>query len=121
FLAVLLVISVWNYSPIEGAGIVSALPVAAVAARSLERRLPGLIAVCGGAALLAAGLVALALLPSASVWMAVWALALCGAGLGLAVPVLSNAALEPGAGATRSGTLTVGARHAGLVLGRARC
>ncbi len=116
FLAVLLVISVWNYSPIEGAGIVSALPVAAVAARSLERRLPGLIAVCGGAALLAAGLVALALLPSASVWMAVWALALCGAGLGLAVPVLSNAALEPSAGMTRSGTLTVGARHVGLVL-----
>jgi predicted MFS family arabinose efflux permease len=116
FLAVLLVISVWDYSPIAGAGIVSALPVAAVAARPLERRLSGLVAVCGGAALLAAGLVALALLPSASVWMAVWALALCGAGLGLAVPVLSNAALQSGAGMTRSGTLTVGARHVGLVL-----
>jgi predicted MFS family arabinose efflux permease len=116
FLAVLLVISVWDYSPIAGAGIVSALPVAAVAARPVERRLSGLVAICGGAALLAAGLVALALLPSASVWMAIWALALCGAGLGLAVPVLSNAALQPGAGMTRSGTLTVGARHVGLVL-----
>jgi hypothetical protein len=30
--------------------------------------------------------------------------------------VLSNAALERGAGLTRSGTLTVGARHLGLVL-----
>jgi predicted MFS family arabinose efflux permease len=116
FLAVLLVISVWDYSPIAGAGIVSALPVAAVAVRPLERRLPGLVAICGGAALLAGGLVGLALLPSASVWLAVWALALCGAGLGLAVPVLSNAALDRGAGMTRSGTLTVGARHAGLVL-----
>ena len=43
------------------------------------------------------------------------ALALCGAGLGLAVPVLSDAALDPGAGLTRSGTLTIGVRHLGLV------
>jgi hypothetical protein len=116
FLAVLLVISVWNYSPLAGAGIVSALPAAALAARPLERRLSRLTAVCGGAALLAAGLIGLALLPSASVGLAIWALALCGAGLGLAVPVLSNAALLEGAGLTRSGTLTVGARHVGLVL-----
>ena len=46
----------------------------------------------------------------------VWSLALCGAGLGLAVPVLSNAALDRDAGLVRSGTLTVGARHVGLVL-----
>jgi hypothetical protein len=116
FLAVLLVISVWNYSPIGGAVVVSALPVTALAVRPLESRLPGLIAVWGGAALLAGGLVGLALLPSANVWFAVWALALCGAGLGLAVPVLSNAALDLGPGLTRSGTLTVGARHVGLVL-----
>jgi predicted MFS family arabinose efflux permease len=116
FLAVLLVISVWNYSPIGGAVIVSALPVAALAARPLEARLPGIVAVCGGAALLAGGLTGLALLPSADVALAVWALALCGAGLGLAVPVLSNAALDAGSGLSRSGTLTVGARHVGLVL-----
>ena len=36
FLAVLLVISVWDYSPIAGAGIVSALPVAALAMRPLR-------------------------------------------------------------------------------------
>ena len=114
FLAVLLVISVWGYSPIAGAGIVSALPLAALAVRPL--RLSPLTAVCGGSALLAIGLVGLALLPSASVGFMVWSLALCGAGLGLAVPVLSNSALDQGAGLTRSGTLTVGARHAGLVL-----
>ena len=114
FLAVLLVISVWDYSPIAGAGIVSALPLAALAVRPL--RLSALTAVCGGAALLGIGLVGLALLPSASVGFMVWSLALCGAGLGLALPVLSNAALVQGAGLTRSGTLTVGARHLGLVL-----
>jgi predicted MFS family arabinose efflux permease len=114
FLAVLLVISVWDYSPIAGAGIVSALPLAALAVRRL--RLSALTAVCGGSALLGVGLVGLALLPSASVPFMVWSLALCGAGLGLALPVLSNAALERGAGLTRSGTLTVGARHLGLVL-----
>jgi MFS family permease len=113
FLAVLLVISVWDYSPIAGAGIVSALPLAALAVRPL--RLSPLTAVCGGSALLSIGLVGLALLPSASVGFMVWSLALCGAGLGLALPVLSNAALDHG-GLTRSGTLTVGARHIGLVL-----
>jgi predicted MFS family arabinose efflux permease len=116
FLAVLLVISVWSYSPIGGAVVVSALPLAAVAARPLERRLEPHLAVSGGAGLLALGLVGLALLPSASVALTIWALLLCGAGLGLAVPVLSNAALLTGRGLTPSGTLTVGARHLGLVL-----
>lgn len=116
FLAVLLVISVWGYSPLGGALVVSSLPAAALAARPLERRLEPHLAVLGGAALLALGLVGLALLPSASVALTIWALLLCGAGLGLAVPVLSNATLLPGRGQTRSGTLTVGARHLGLVL-----
>jgi MFS family permease len=114
FLGVLLVISVWDYSPIAGALIVSALPLATLAVRPLKLSRPA--AVCGGSALLAAGLVGLALLPSASVPLAVWALALCGTGLGLAVPVLSDAALDRDAGLTRSGTLTVGARHAGFVV-----
>jgi MFS family permease len=116
FLAVLLVISVWGYSPIAGALVVSSLPVAALAARPLERRLEPYLSVAGGAALLALGLVGLALLPSANVALAIWALLLCGAGLGLAVPVLSNATLLAGRGLTRSGTLTVGVRHLGLVL-----
>jgi predicted MFS family arabinose efflux permease len=107
FLAVLLVISVWNYSPIGGALLVSALPAAALAVRPLGG------SVVGGAALLALGLIGLALLPSASVWLLVWSLALCGAGLGLALPVLSNAALST---TTRSAAVTVGARHVGLVL-----
>jgi hypothetical protein len=109
FLAVLLVIVVWQYTPIEGALIVSVLPLAALAVRALPR----VHAVVAGAGLLAAGLVALALLPFASVPFAMCALALCGAGLGLAVPPLSNEAL--GDGAPRRVTFTVGIRHLGLV------
>lgn len=116
FLAVLIVISVWNYSPIGGALVVSSIPAGALAARALERRLEPLVSVFGGAALLALGLVGLALLPSARVWLMIWALLLCGAGLGLAVPVLSNATLLRGKRLTSSGTLTVGVRHLGLVL-----
>lgn len=116
FLAVLLVILVWGYSPLGGAVVVSVLPLATVAARPLQRRLPAPVAACAGAALVALGLAALALLPSASLGYAVPALAICGAGLGLAVPVLSAAALDLGTGLTRSGTLTIGVRHFGLVL-----
>jgi predicted MFS family arabinose efflux permease len=116
FLAVLLVITVWGYSPIAGAAIVSVLPAATVVSRPLGRWLGGLTAICGGATLVAAGLVALALLPSPSAWVAAAALALCGIGLGLAVPTLSGIALDRGAGLARSGTFTVGVRHLALVL-----
>jgi predicted MFS family arabinose efflux permease len=116
FLSVLLLITVWGHSPLAGAAIVSVLPVSALAARPLERRLERATAVRAGSALLAAGLVGLALLPSTSVALVVWALVLCGAGLGLAVPVLSLAALDLRAGLARSGTLTIAVRHLGLVL-----
>jgi MFS family permease len=116
FLAVLLVITVWGYSPIAGAGIVSVLPAATLVARTIERRLPPLASVCGGAALLALGLIELAFLPYASVGFTISALVVCGAGLGLSIPVLSQAALDLGTGLSRSGTLTIGVRHRGLVL-----
>src|SRR5439155_3028975 len=72
--------------------------------------------VLAGAALLAAGLGALALLPASSAAYAVPALAVCGAGFGLAVPPLTRASVDPRTGGSRSATLSVGARHAGLVL-----
>ncbi|SRR6266540_3150831 len=116
FLAVLLVITVWGYSPIGGAAIVSVLPGATLAVRRLQRRLPPLHAVCGGAALLAIGLVALALIPSSSAGYVVAALVFCGAGLGLSLPFLSHQALHTRSDLSRSGTLTIGVRHLGLVL-----
>ncbi len=116
FLTVLMVITVWGYSPIAGAAIVSVLPAATLATRLYARRLDSLFAVCSGAGLLAVGLVVLALLPSTDVWRVVAALVLCGVGLGLAVPVLTATALDLGSGLSRSGTLTIGIRHLGLVL-----
>jgi predicted MFS family arabinose efflux permease len=116
FLAVLLVITVWGYSPIAGAAIVSVLPAATLGTRRIAPRLDPLLAVCSGAGLLALGLVVLGFLPSASIGRTTAGLVLCGVGLGLAVPVLSDAALDPGAGLSRSGTLTIGVRHLGLVL-----
>ena len=116
FLAVLLVITVWGLSPIAGAAVVSALPLAAFGSRRLAKELSPRLAAGAGAGLLASGLVALALLPSTSTAVAALALALCGAGLGLAVPVLTHTAVRPGERVVRSGTITIGARHAGLVV-----
>jgi predicted MFS family arabinose efflux permease len=116
FLAVLLVVTVWDFSPISGAVVVSALPLAGLAVRRLARDVPLVRRVAAGGVLLAAGLAALALLPASSAAYAVPALALCGAGFGLAVPPLTRASVE-GAALGRSATLSVAARHLGLVVG----
>jgi MFS family permease len=101
FLAVLLIVAGWRYSPIHGALVVSVLPLAALVTRRRHAS--------AGAALLALGLAALAALPSANVLFPLCSLALCGVGLGLALPGLSERALAGGA------VLTVAARHVGLV------
>jgi MFS family permease len=116
FLAVLLVITVWGLEPVVGALVVSALPAATLAAAPLARRLDAVVAVGGGALLLAAGLGSLALLPRVSSALVAVSLAFCGAGVGLAVPTLTRASLDGKAGLLRSGALTIAARHAGFVL-----
>ena len=117
FLSVLLVVTVWDYGPLAGAGIVSALPLAALAVRSLSARLPGSLDVAGGGGVLALGLLGLAFLPADSPAYAVPALALCGAGLGLALPPLTRASVVDASSLAWSGTLSVATRHAGLVVG----
>jgi MFS family permease len=116
FLAVLLVITVWGLEPIVGAVVVSALPAATIAARPVGKDLRPWQAVAGGVLLLAAGLLALALLPRVSNLLVAVALGFCGLGIGLAVPVLTRVALHQDTGLVRSGAITVCARHAGLVL-----
>ena len=116
FLGVLLVIDVFGYSPIQGAAIVSVIPAAALLARPLDAQLPVALAVGAGTVLLAAGLVGLALLPSSDLPYVLASLALCGFGLGLAVPGLTHTALGGDGGIGRKATLTVGVRHLGLVL-----
>jgi hypothetical protein len=116
FLAVLLLVSAWGFSPIAGAAVLSSLPVGALAAHRLTRELSPWTGAAGGALLLAAGLAVLALLPATSTVIVVMALALCGTGMGLAVPVLSRRAVTPDDALVHDGTVTIGARHVGLVL-----
>lgn len=115
FLSVLLVITVWERRPIAGALIVSAIPVAAFLVRPLAARLPRRESVTAGAVLLALGLVGLAMLPAISNAIMAIALAFCGVGLGLAVPGLTADSMDPERAPLRSGTITVGWRHLGLV------
>jgi len=116
FLGVLLVVEVWRYEPLAGALVVSALPVATLAARRLGRAAPPVGLLIGGVALIGSGLVALALLPASSAWYLGAALAVFGAGLGLASDVLGPLSI-PERGAGSAAHLSVSARHLGLVLG----
>jgi MFS family permease len=101
FLVVVLLIDVWGYSPLRAAVVVSAIPAGTLVARFVRTGQ----SVAGGSLLLAGGLGALALVPGRhEAWVAA-ALALCGLGLGLAVPRLTSTA----------GPWSVAARHAGLV------
>ena len=95
----------------------SALPLAALAVRPLSRRLPSPADFAGGSVLLAAGLLALALLPASDPAYAVPALALAGAGLGLALPPLTRASVPDHGEVMRSAVVSVGVRHLGLVVG----
>lgn len=115
FLAVLLLVAVWGLSPIAGAAVVSALPLGTIASRLLSGLIAERLATAAGAVLLALGLVGLALLPSTELIYAAVALALCGAGLGLAIPSLSQASISEEHGLVRSSAWTIGARHVGLV------
>jgi hypothetical protein len=114
FLSVLLLVTVWGLGPLAGGIVVSALPAAGLLARRL--RAPGLDVLVGGTLLLAGGLAALALLPAASTVLAAIALALCGAGIGLALPPLVERALPPDRRLARNGAVSVGLRHVGLVV-----
>jgi MFS family permease len=118
FLGVLLAIEVWRYSPIESAVIVSALPLGMALGRRCQGA-PGVDVALGGALLLALGLGALALMPGAEPVMAAIAFALCGAGFDLLHEVLDGAAVPADGPAVRASAVSIGARHAGLVLGLA--
>jgi hypothetical protein len=116
FLGVILVIDVFGLTPLQGAAVVSAIPIATVLAGPIAKSLPVPLAVGSGAGLLAGGLIGLAFLPSSTLGYTIASFALCGFGLGLSVPGLTHAVIGIGSGVGREGTLTVGVRHLGLVL-----
>lgn len=118
FLGVLLAIEVWRYSPIQSAVLVSALPIGMLIGRRAQAA-PGPVVAGGGALLLALGLLGLAMVPGAQPVIAAIAFTVCGAGFDLVHEVLDGAAVPADGPAIRASAVSIGARHAGLVLGLA--
>lgn len=117
FLVVLLLINVWQLTPIGAAAVVTTIPATtAIAERAVRGRSPVVLGAVGSA-LVAVGLIAASLVTHRELGLVIVALALVGTGLGLAFPGLTTAALE-GVGriVARAGK-TVAARDAGIVLG----
>jgi MFS family permease len=118
FLLVVMLTEGWLLSPLEAGLVVSAMPLATLAARPLAARAPdGRAKQAAGAILLAGGLAALGLLPQAGSAWTIAPQALVGAGLSLAIPGLTDRALagrDPG-GHRAAGTIA--ARHLGVVAG----
>jgi MFS family permease len=121
FLLVLLLVDGWRRSPAAAAVAVTAVPVAALLAQPLFRRMhAGTRAeAIAGSVLIAGGLTGLALLPAAEL---VWTIApqvLVGLGLGLSIDSLTAAALRDRIPRALHGGWTIAARHAGVVVGLA--
>ncbi len=116
FLVVVLLVDVWNLSPLGAAAVVTAMPAATLAARAALGR-TGVATVAAGSITLAGGLAGMALVPSSRLGWVVASLLLCGAGLSLTVPSLTRAALSASSRPAASATWSVAARHAGLLIG----
>lgn len=121
FLLVLLLVDGWDRSPAVAALTVTAVPVGALAAGPLFRRMrAGTRAeAVAGSVLIAGGLTGLALLPGAELAWTIAPQALIGLGLGLAVDSLTAAALRDRSPRAFHGGWTIAARHAGVVIGLA--
>jgi predicted MFS family arabinose efflux permease len=117
FLVVIELINAWQLTPIGAAAVVSAIPLSTAATERLVRGRSAVLLGATGAVLLALGLVLLALPTHRQVALAVIGLVLCGAGLGLAYPGLTAAALQSGGSTTSRAAKTVAARDLGLVIG----
>ena len=118
FLIVLMLIEGWRLSPIAAAAAVSVLPAFALLSAPLARRVPAVEArAAAGAILIAGGLAALGLLPSASVVLTFPPQALVGVGLALTLSALTEAALAGRAPQAIHGGWTIASRHAGVVVG----
>lgn len=119
FLVVLLLVDGWRNSPAVAALAVTAVPVAAVAAGPLVRRVRGgtRSEAVAGSVLIAGGLSGLALIPRAAIGWTIAPQVLVGLGLGLAVDSLTAAALRDRVPRALHGGWTIAARHAGVVIG----
>ncbi|HEY5187644.1 MAG TPA: MFS transporter [Solirubrobacteraceae bacterium] len=117
FLATVLLINVWQITPLGAAAILAVIPVTTVITERAVTERPAAVAGRVGALVLALGLVVLALVSHRVLPVALIALALCGVGLGLAFPALTRAALATHGLPVARAARTVAAREGGLVLG----
>jgi hypothetical protein len=115
FLAVVELIDVWRLSPLAAGAVVTAIPLATLAAVPLAARI-GPPAVAAGAILLAAGLAGMAFVPERALGWVIASLATAGLGYGLLVPAVARGALAGGS-PVASGAVSVSLRHLGLVAG----
>jgi MFS family permease len=119
FLLVLLLIEGWRRSPALAAVTVTAIPLAAIAASPLARRLRAgnRAEAIAGSILVGGGLACLGLLPDANPLWTIPAQVLIGLGLGLTVDSLTHAALRDRVPRALHGGWTIAARHGGIVVG----
>ncbi len=118
FLVVLLLIEGWRLSPLAAAAAVTVMPICALVAAPLTRRVVAVDArAAAGVILIAGGLAGLGLLPDASVLLTFPPQALVGAGLALTLSALTEAALDGRSPQAIHGGWTIAARHAGVVAG----
>jgi MFS family permease len=117
FLSTVLLINVWQLTPLGAAAVLLVIPVATVISGELMRDQPPEIGGAAGAVVLAAGLLGLSLISHRELVVAVLMLALCGLGLGLAFPALTRRALDTRGSLVARAARTVAAREGGLVLG----
>jgi MFS transporter len=112
FLLVLLLVTGWSVSPLAAAAAVSVLPVAAVVASRVGG--PARVRASAGAVLLGGGVLALASLPTASLWWTVLPQVMAGTGMGLALPALAGELLPERTPVQAARLLA--ARHAGITV-----
>jgi MFS family permease len=117
FLATVMLINVWQLSPLGAAAVLAMIPVATIATERVMRSRPAAVTAAVGAVVLAVGLVLLALISHRELVLTLVALGLCGAGLGLAFPALTRVALETRGPLVARAARTVASREGGLVLG----
>jgi MFS family permease len=118
FLLVVLLTEGWGLSPLAAAAVISIMPASALLAGRirLDHRNAGPMALAGAIAI-TGGLAALGVLPGASADLTVAPQILIGAGLALALPVLTVAALGRRDPHGSRAAETLAARHAGIVVG----
>lgn len=117
FLLVVMLTEGWALSPIAAAAVVTAIPVATLAASALSRRLKLAGLAAAGTVATAGGLAALGVIPGADAVLTLPPQVLIGAGLALALPPLTAAALRDHDPLGHRASGTVAARHLGIVVG----